>query len=110
MKLIKYLFISLLIICNIANAARDGNGNYILPAGNPVVSGTPITSSWANTTMSDIGNALTGSIARDGQSPATGDLAMGGYKLKNLGNGTLRTNSVNVGQIQDSSLTLLTSV
>jgi len=110
MKFIRYLLLTLLAVTSIANSARDGNGNYNLPAGNPVQSGTTISSSWANGTLSDVASALTGSISRDGQSPATGNLAMGGYVLKNLGNGTLRNHSVNVGQIQDSSLTLLTSV
>jgi len=46
--------------------ARDSNGNYTLPVGNPVVSGTTIQSSWANTTMSDIASALTNSLDRTG--------------------------------------------
>ncbi|GAG30728.1 unnamed protein product, partial [marine sediment metagenome] len=46
---------------------RDSSGNYTLPAGNPVVSGTVITSNWANTTMSDVANALTDSLSRTGQ-------------------------------------------
>ncbi|CAB5217704.1 hypothetical protein UFOVP202_1, partial [uncultured Caudovirales phage] len=28
--------------------SRNGSGTYNLPAGNPVVTGTTITSSWAN--------------------------------------------------------------
>ena len=46
---------------------RDSSGNYTLPSGNPVVSGTTITSNWANDTMSDVGNELTNSLSRDGQ-------------------------------------------
>ena len=46
---------------------RDSSGSYSLPAGNPVVSGTTITSIWANTTMSDIADALTNSLSRNGQ-------------------------------------------
>ena len=34
--------------------SRNGSGTYTLPAGNPVVTGTAITSSWANTSLSDI--------------------------------------------------------
>src|SRR5687768_1164934 len=90
--------------------SRDGNGNYTLPAGNPVQSGTVISSTWANTTLSDVATALTQSVARDGQAPFTANINAGGYVLGNLGNGTLRNHSVNVGQIQDSSLILLTSV
>ena len=54
--------------------SRNGSGLYNLPAGNPVVSGTTITSSWANTTLTDIATALTGSVAADGQTPITGPL------------------------------------
>lgn len=45
---------------------RDSNGNYTLPAGNPVVSGTVIESVWANTTMEDVAEALTNSLDRYG--------------------------------------------
>jgi hypothetical protein len=54
--------------------SRNGSGVYTLPAGNPVVSGTTIASTWANTTLSDIANAISGSIAADGQTPITGAL------------------------------------
>ena len=46
---------------------RDAQGNYTLPGGNPVVTGTVITSTWANPTMADIGNELSNSLSRDGQ-------------------------------------------
>lgn len=45
---------------------RDGSGNYSLPSGNPVISGTVISSGWANTTMDDIAQALTESLSRYG--------------------------------------------
>lgn len=57
--------------------SRDGSGNFSLVAGNPVVTGTTITVTWANTTLADIATALTGSLARDGQAAATGPLNMG---------------------------------
>jgi len=46
---------------------RDSSGNYTLPAGNPVIAGTTITSDWANDTMSDMGNEMTNSLSRNGQ-------------------------------------------
>ncbi len=52
--------------------ARNGTGTYVLPAGNPVVAGTTIDSTWANPTLSDIASALTGSLPRDGQAGMTG--------------------------------------
>jgi hypothetical protein len=50
---------------------RDVNGNYTLPAGNPVVSGTIIAANWANTTLQDIAAALTDSLSRSGQGGMT---------------------------------------
>lgn len=46
--------------------SRNSSGTYSLPAGNPVVTGTTITSTWGNTTMSDIAAALTDSLSRTG--------------------------------------------
>ena len=61
--------------------SRNGSGTYNLPAGNPVVSGTTITSSWANTTMQNIADGLTQSVASDGQTPMSGALNMGNNKV-----------------------------
>jgi len=54
--------------------SRNGSGTYTLPAGNPVVTGTTISSTWANNTLQDMATALSGSIAADGQTPITGAL------------------------------------
>jgi hypothetical protein len=54
---------------------RSG-GVYTLPAGNPVVTLTTISSTWANTTMSDIATALTGSLPTDGSAPMSGVLRL----------------------------------
>ena len=69
--------------------SRNGSGTYNLPAGNPVVTGTTITSSWANGTLTDIATALTGSLAADGQTPATGNLNMNTNQIKNVVDPTL---------------------
>jgi hypothetical protein len=47
--------------------ARNATGTYSLVAGNPVVTGTTITSSWANVTLPDIATALTDSLSRSGK-------------------------------------------
>lgn len=78
--------------------SRNGSGTYSLPAGNPVVTGTTISSSWANNTLADIATALTGSLASDGQTPATGNLDLNSYKLVNLAAGTTTGDSVNFTQ------------
>ena len=41
---------------------RNGSGTYSLPSGNPVVAGTTIEASWANTTLNDVATELTGSL------------------------------------------------
>lgn len=46
--------------------SRNGSGVYTLPAGNPVVDGTTIESTWANPTMADIAVQLNNLITRDG--------------------------------------------
>lgn len=85
--------------------SRNGTGTYSLPAGNPVVTGTTITSTWANNTLSDIATALTGSVASDGQTTMTGPLNMGSNKIQNIANGTLSTDVVNLGQLSAPAIT-----
>ncbi len=45
---------------------RNGSSVYSLPAGNPVIAGTVIATTWANTTLTDIATALTNSLSTDG--------------------------------------------
>lgn len=54
--------------------SRDTSGLYTLPAGNPVSSGTTITSTWANNTLTDIANALSDSLSRSGNGGMTAPL------------------------------------
>ena len=79
--------------------SRNGSGTYSLPAGNPVITCTNISSTWANTTLNDIANALTGSVASDGQTPMSGNLNMASNKIVNLTNGTLATDAATLGQV-----------
>ena len=78
--------------------SRNGSGTYTLPAGNPVVTGTTISSTWANNTLSDIATALTGSLAADGQTTATGPLNMGTQKVTNIGAATVPGDAVEYAQ------------
>lgn len=80
--------------------SRNGSGTYSLPAGNPVVTNTTISSTWANTTLSDIATALTGSLAADGQTTATGNLQMGNNKIVNLNDGTDASDAATFGQLE----------
>lgn len=90
--------------------SRNGSGTYQLPAGNPVVPSTVISSTWANTTLSDIGTALTQSIANDGQTTPVANLPMATFRHTNVGNAVARNDYAAAGQVQDSSLQFLTSV
>ncbi len=85
--------------------SRNGSGTYTLPAGNPVVTGTSIASTWANTTMTDLANALTDSVAADGQTTMTGNLKMGSNKITGLADGTLVTDGVSKGQMDTAIAT-----
>ena len=87
--------------------SRNGSGTYSLPAGNPVVTGTTISSTWANNTLTDIATALTGSLAADGQTTATGNLKMGSNRITGLADGIATTDAATVNQIPDTTTFLL---
>jgi hypothetical protein len=79
----------------------NGSGTYSLPAGNPVVTGTAISSTTTNNTNSDIATALTNCMTRDGQSPPTANIPMGGNKLTGLASGTASGDALQYGQISE---------
>lgn len=80
---------------------RDGSGNYSLPSGNPVVTGTLISSGgWANPTMSDLASALTQSLSRDGQTTPTANLTMGNFRLTNMAAAVQPTDAATLLQVQ----------
>ena len=82
--------------------SRNGSGTYTLPAGNPVVTGTTISSTWSNNTLTDIATALTGSLASDGQTTATGNLKMGNNRVTGLADGIASTDGATVSQVAAS--------
>lgn len=88
---------------------RSG-GTYSLPAGNPVVSGATISSTTHNSTMTDIADALTASLAKNGQTVPTANLPMGGYRHTGVDDAGARTDYARADQVQDSTLTYLKSV
>mgnify|MGYP006286896717 CR=1 FL=1 len=76
----------------------NGSGTYTLPAGNPVTTGTTISSTVQNNTTSDIATALTNCITRDGQSTPSANLPMNSKKLTGLAAGTTAGDSVRYEQ------------
>lgn len=89
--------------------ARSG-GTYSLPAGNPVVTGTTISTTWANTTLSDIGTEITNSLPRDGTAPPTANIPMGNFKLTGIGAATAASDVPQYAQIQTGLPQYLTGV
>jgi hypothetical protein len=89
---------------------RDGSGSYSLPSGQPVVSGSVISSSTFNALTSDLATELTDSLSRSGKGAASANLSMGSNRLTSLANGTARTDAANLGQVQDNAAAWLTSV
>lgn len=89
----------------------NGSGVFSLVAGNPVVTGTVISSTVQNNTMADIANnGLTLALTKDGQQIPTANIPLGGFQLTGVGNATTRDAAPNAGQIQDGGLQWLTAV
>ena len=85
--------------------SRNGSGTYSLPAGNPVVTQTTISSSWANNTMNDLAAALTDSVAADGQTPMTGNLDLNTHKIVNLVAGSAAGDAIEFAQFKTPTFT-----
>jgi hypothetical protein len=85
--------------------SRNGSGVYTLPATNPVVPGSTISTVWANGTMTDIATALTGSLAADGQTPMTGNLNANSNKIVSLAAGTVAGNAIEFAQFSTPTFT-----
>ncbi len=79
--------------------AYNGAGVYSLyTPGNPVVTATTISSTWANNTLNDIATALSTCMLKDGTQTLTANIPMSTFKLTGLGNGTAATDSMAYGQ------------
>ena len=78
--------------------ARNGSGTYIR-AVSPYTAGTTISAGTVNSEMDDIALALTQSMSRDGQSPATANIPMGGFRLTGVGNAIANTDAAPLGQV-----------
>ena len=78
----------------------NGSGTFTInTAGNPVVTGTAISSTSFNGTMTDIAAGLSNAITRDGQSPATANIPMGSNKFTGLSAGNAAGNSLRFEQL-----------
>lgn len=78
----------------------NGSGTFSpYTPGNPVVTGTVISSTAFNATMTDLAAGLTNAITRDGQSPPSANLPMGGKKLTGLSAGVVAGDSLRFEQL-----------
>ena len=87
--------------------SRNGSGIYSLATGNPVVTGTTVSSTWANSTLTDIASALTTSIASDGQTVISANIPMNSKKLTGLAAPTVAGDALSFGAV--ATLTDLTT-
>jgi len=90
--------------------ARNGSGAYSLVNTASITTGGTISSTDMMATLTDIANALTGSIAKDGQTTPTANLPMGANKHTGVAAATAFTDYARADQVQNSALTWLTSV
>jgi hypothetical protein len=84
----------------------NGSGTFnINSAGQPVVTGTVITSTAFNALTADLATGLSTALTKDGQTTPTANIPMGTYKITGLGAGTVATDAVRFSQLQNGSTT-----
>jgi len=86
--------------------SRNGSGGYSLPVNswNPAVNGVSATAADWQSLINDVATALQQSVSADGQTPITGNLAMGGNKLTGLGAGVGTGQSLRFEQLFSQGL------
>ena len=89
----------------------NGSGTFnINSAGQPVVSGTVISSTAFNALTADLGTGLTTALTKDGQTTPTANITLGGYKITNLAAATAAADAVRFSQLQNFSTNTLITV
>ena len=87
----------------------NGSGTFnINTAGQPVVTGTTITSTAFNLLTADLATGLTTALTKDGQTTPTANIPMGTFKITGLGAGTAATDAAQYGQLQAGATTIAT--
>jgi len=87
----------------------NGSGTFqINTAGQPVVTGTTITSTAFNALTADLATGLSTCITKDGQTTPTANIPMGSNKITGLAAGTAATDAANLSQAQSTAAKLLT--
>jgi len=71
------------------------------------INSVPITASRMDAEMDGMATGLSTCITKDGRTTITADLPLNSHKLTGLAVGSARTDSINVGQVQDGQFTYL---
>lgn len=88
----------------------NGSGTFLInSSGQPVVTGTTISSTAFNALTADLGSGLTTCLTKDGQSTPTGNIKMGGFKLTNVGVATTTGDALSYGNTATLGATTLSS-
>jgi len=84
-------------------AAFNGTGTYVRSYNWQVdkINGVKIRADRMDTEMDGFALGLSTCVTHDGQSPATANLPMGGFKHTGVADGTTRDQYASVGQVQD---------
>lgn len=89
----------------------DGNGTFVLPYNwqTDKANGIKIRADRMDGQDQSIADGLSQVVTRDGQSPATANLPMGGFKHTNVAAASSRTDYARASQLQDNDLTYFTA-
>jgi hypothetical protein len=89
----------------------NGSGTFLInTAGQPVVSGTVISSTAFNSLTADLATGLSTCITKDGQTTPTANIPMGSNKITGLAVGTDATDAATLSQVQSTTAKLITSI
>lgn len=89
----------------------NGSGTFLInTAGQPVVTGTVISSTAFNSLTADLATGLSTCITKDGQTTPTANIPMGNNKITGLASGTAATDAATLGQVQTSVSKLVASI
>jgi hypothetical protein len=89
----------------------NGSGTFVInTAGQPVVSGTVISSTAFNALTADLATGLSTCLTKDGQTTPTANIPMGSNKITGLALGTDATDAPTLSQVQSTVTKLVGSV
>lgn len=89
----------------------NGSGTFVInTAGQPVVSGTVISSTAFNALTADLATGLSTCLTKDGQTTPTANIPMGSNKITGLAVGTDATDAATLAQVQSTTAKLIGSV